>query len=302
MKAQAVWLAYDLTGEFGWIYDQALYSALSFLAAHGGAQRAPLSATIHTDDPSRFALLEGAAELAPLPRERILDWMGPRRYMHRAKSRLMAEAASRASGPMVFFDLDVWFRGRMDDYAAALAPGRALVHARERDLGLSRAAQDRELARIAGGDPDWPKGSLPMVNIGVVGLHPSDFDLLGQALDMIDRFVELPGALGAAQGHIWEQIAHSIAIARRAEAIPVEGAVCHYWAQREAYAQAIGEALGEIRAGGMGLADALERVATRPLGVPEYRPPSALERAYRKLTGKSRMTSRRIQDKIFRLK
>ncbi len=297
-----VYLAHDLTGKNGWIYDQATYSILSLMAIHDW-HRAPegISIVAYTDAPKRLELLEETLAIRPQGRGQIIAAMGVHRYMHRYKAIVLCQATSRAESPVVFVDSDIYFQEPILERVACIAPGRVLMYAREfaiREPGTRRQRRfTRLLKAIIAYDSRIPHDIEPhMYNSGIVGLHPFDFDLLRESLEIVDKALEID------HSHVCEQFALSIALARRkAQVLGLDDLAHHYWDQREEYAAAISPIIRTIRERRMSVPDAVQYVREHPLDVPPYRKPNVLTRAWRKLTGRGKMPSIRIQEEIRKL-
>jgi len=294
-----VYLAYDLVGSYGWIYEQAIYSMLSLMSANGWDELPEgVSFIAYVDAPERLEPLTGILEVRRLQKERMLSDMGPHRYIHRLKTTTLIDAGSKTSSPVAFIDCDIHFRKPILERIRMVSPGTMLMYAREFPILEPPSRRQGHFPRLlravtAGGEP-IPRDPGPYIyNSGVIGLHPADFHLLDKNLALIDRGLDVEAC------HVWEQFALSIALAyRKMKVITLEDLAHHYWDQREEYAAAIAPILRAIRENKMSVSDAVAYVREHPLNVPPYRKRSLPVRLLRKLAGKSKMPSIRIQEEI----
>ncbi|MFY9253789.1 MAG: hypothetical protein WAO83_10055 [Fuerstiella sp.] len=299
MDVRFVYQAFDLTGKYQWVYDQTLYSILSLMAAHGWNELPGNTAvSVFCDSPSRLEPLTEILDIRQMDSQRILKGMGPQRFIHRLKLDLMIELAKETSVPMIYFDGDVWFKSSLSNHLARLIPNQSLMHVMEYPLGQTRDAMIRQnLTSITSSDT----GQLPissetmMHNAGVIGLHPANFDLLSKAIAFTDQVTPL------GYSHTWEQLAVSAALGNATQVSPVDDVVYHYWDQRESYNTAISHRLRQIRQSHMTAADAVAYVRNNPVSIQPYQSSTLLMRAFRKITGRSRVIARQMQDSIERL-
>lgn len=251
------------------IRRQALYSALSALA-HGG-DAAPV-VHVYTDAPGDFARLGDRAAVTELPRATFESWALPAGYHHRAKPAALRDLARRHPRDRVLLaDADTVFTGPPAALFERIAPGAAVMHEREYDVGTSDLAVmhrfRRHMRRATFRGSPVPL-DLDMWNSGAVGLHPEHLPLVDEWLAYLDE------VFPQVKRWVLEQYALVTVLHRRGVAIrEAADVLVHYWFDKEAYSEAIGAALDRTAA--WPLADALEHVRANPIARPRRAPAAA---------------------------
>ena len=294
-----VYVAYDLCGDCGWLYDEVAYSILSLAAAHGWHALPPgVRIRVFTDDPDRLQLVASQVESERLDRRRIEAGMGGRRFVHRLKLSLLIDAMEETGEPLLYLDGDTFVHSSLEDHLRWLAPGQSLMHRREGPVGQCVTGDRRRLAHqltaLAQQGFDV-EPETEMYNAGAVGIHPADRALLGEALTFTDAALEL------GQRHVWEQLGISAALAVNTRLRALDDAVHHYWYAREAHHGLIAAELAEMARQGMGFAEAVDRVRHDPIRVSPRHRPGLATRVWRRLAGRNRPLSIQIQDRIARM-
>jgi hypothetical protein len=291
-----VYVAYDLCGDFPWLYDEVTYSILSLAAAHGWhCLPSEARVRVFSDHRDRLRMVADEVEIEPLDRHRIAVGMGRQRFIHRLKLSLLIDVLAGSPDPVLYLDGDTVIRGSLHDSLSWLAPGHSLMHCREGPVGDCvggpRQNLAGQLATLAKQGFDVTPDS-PMFNAGAVGIHPADGELLGTALAFTDD------ALALGQRHIWEQLGISIALAAGTRIRTLDSTVAHYWYARRAHHRPISAELDEMTQKELRFSDAVEHVRRHPLQIVPPRRLGIATRVWLRLTGRSRSPSLRIQDRI----
>lgn len=296
MNARFVYQAFDLTGEYDWVYDQTLYSMLSLCATHGWVGLPTgVSITVFSDRPERFEPLTQLLDIQQLDEQRILRGMGSTRFIHRLKLDLLAEAAKSTSVPLIYLDGDTWLRGSLEDLVGSVSSTVSLMHAAESKVSeVENAVVRKALGRIPQSFlPDaFRPDSVMMYNAGLIGLHPSQFSLIDDAIRLTDCGVKF------GYSHVWEQFAVSVMLDAETQVKVADDLVFHYWSQRQQYNAAIRELLREVQSLSLVADKAIEFVKQNPISVIPVQEPSPLTRIWRKVSGQSKVLASRMQDSI----
>lgn len=241
---------------------QGLYLAWSTLAWRNG-DRDRLEVHVYTDEPRFFEPLASAIELRTLTPGDLAAWKGPRDFIYRTKPLMLQEMAARFPGdPILFLDADTFWRRPPSAVLSRIAPGRAVMHAREEHLGDRDDPHMRNLRRHLGriafrGAPvdvdRW------MWNSGAIGLHPADFAVLEDWLAFIDEVIP------RYRRPIVEQYGLGMLLQQRGELQACDDAVFHYWYQKEEYTAAVRREVELLRT--LPPQDALARVRDEPVHV-----------------------------------
>jgi hypothetical protein len=184
---------------------------------------------LYTDSPSSYEGLP--VELRPITAQEMADWAGPHGYAHRRKTAVLVDALAALAEPVVFVDSDTWFRRPAARLFDRVGPGRTVLHLREGafdqgrppDRALAAELDGRSYPQLGGGTTTLRR-DVPMWNSGVVGIHPSDGDLVREALHLTDQLYaehpELPTV---------EQLALGCLLESRTTVSPASDVVYHYW-------------------------------------------------------------------------
>jgi hypothetical protein len=293
------WVAYDLCGDCPWLYDEVIYSILSLAAAHDWHS---LPAAVHghvlSDRPDRLQLVADQVVVERLERRRIAAAMGRHRFVHRLKLCLLMDLLSERNEPLLYLDGDTVVQAALADHLRWLAPGHSLLHRREGAVGSCVTDNRRALPGQLEGLAEQGFAVTPestMFNAGAIGIHPADRARLETALAFTDAALEL------GQRHIWEQLGVSLALDAGTRVRLLDDAVVHYWYARQAHHRRIADELATIDRQGWSFGDAVEHLRQHPLAVDPPRRLGLATRVWRKLLGRSRPQSLRIQDRIARM-
>src|SRR5512138_2218415 len=105
---------------------QALYLAHSALARPGDVD---LRVHLYVDEPGFFRAVADRAELHALTPERIRDWQGPLRFVHRLKAKMIEDlVAAHPADPILYLDADTFFTGDVSAVFDRIGPGRGVMH------------------------------------------------------------------------------------------------------------------------------------------------------------------------------
>jgi hypothetical protein len=162
--------------------------------------------------------------------EQLREWAGPHNFGWRIKLKTLEDALLRFGEPVALLDGDTYFRKSPDRLFARIRPGRTVLHIRE---GKVRNLEDQchrdltqLLSRVDIPDPVTGTRIKPvaeMWNAGVIGIHPSDLQVVRDALALTDRLL--------AEEHIVtvEQFALSYCLGTKTNLRGCQDLVFHYW-------------------------------------------------------------------------
>ncbi|MEP3481533.1 MAG: hypothetical protein ABJZ55_19985 [Fuerstiella sp.] len=296
MNARFVYQAFDLTGEYDWVYDQTLYSIFSLFTSHGWTELpAGTSVTVFTDRPERFEPLTELLDIQLLDEERILRGMGSTRFIHRLKLDLLAQAADGTTVPLIYLDGDTWLLSSFESHLRSISPSVSLMHTPESRVS---EVENTVVKKAVGQIPQsyLPSGYQPestmLYNAGLIGLHPSQFSLIDDAIRLTDCGTEF------GYSHVWEQFAVSVMLDNATQVAAADDVVFHYWSQREQYNAMISELLGAIRARGLEAESAIHYVQENPISILSEKRVSSLKRVWKRALGQSKVVAARMQDSI----
>lgn len=225
-------------------YRMAIFAVLSFWAWYSG-RKTDVRIFIYTDNPEYFypLLSDLAVEyelLSPSKLESMLECMS---YIHRRKIAVIDEIYKRyPSDDLIFLDSDTIFRADALPWFQSFAPGKAFMHKAEYTF---EEAVDRYASF---NQEQYPKEFIKLIenktfsvdkrevrfnkhqvswNSGVLGLTKEVTSVMPDVFSLTAEFHE------ATQWNTCEQIAFSLVLQTRAEIIPCEQYVFHYWGQRQ---------------------------------------------------------------------
>jgi hypothetical protein len=256
---------------------QARYAAESALAWRGDA---PLALHVYTDDARPFSpLAREGVEVVEVGPETERGWRGPEDLVFRMKPCIARDLARRfPADPVGLVDADTFFVAPVAELAARVAPGRAVMHLREYHVGTEPTDQMRKFRRamaklsFRGRPVDL---DAFMWNSGVLLVHPAEFPLLDEWLAFVDAIY--PQYRKA----FVEQYGIGLLLQKRAEVVPCDDLVFHYWFQKEEHLAAIERALAVLD--GLPAADRAAHVRANRISLPpppekKHRRPSLLDR------------------------
>ena len=220
---------------------QGLYLAHSALARAGDVD---LRVHLYVDQPAFFAPVADRVELHRMSAERILDWQGPLRFVHRLKAKMIEDLVARHPGdPVLYLDADTFFVKEAAEVFARIAPGRAVMHVKEYPVATTETGQLQRFRRHMRplsfeGRPIDLEGW--MWNAGAVGMDPAQFGVVPRWLRFIDEIYP------RYEKGLVEQYSISLLLQREAELSACDDAVFHYWFQKDEYVARIREHLAAL--------------------------------------------------------
>jgi hypothetical protein len=287
--------AYDIVGKYSWIYQQTLYAILNLCAVHNWITLPKgLSIVVYTDNPAQFSHGRQIIEIRKIERTRIVEGMGPYRFVHRLKLAILLLAAEPRPDSLFYCDGDIFFKSRILEKLNELNPKQSLMHQREDSLGVL-CQKDRRMnqaVRTLRNQGFAIEDNAFMYNAGVIGLHAADFKLINRALEFTDA------ACCLGERHIWEQMGVSLALGQNTCVHTTDDLIHHYWDQREAYTAEINNFFESARGKGLSWPDWVDYAQRNPVVVSDYQQPTLIKRILAKAAGRSRMISIRMQDDI----
>jgi hypothetical protein len=228
-------LIYQAYGQAG-IRLEAAYSILSAYAA-GGGTLGGARVVVYTDAPAELRAVLGEQpevayqEIAP---SQWQQWRGAIDFVHRVKIEVLRHAATHYPGYLLYLDTDTVFERPPAEVLGWLAAGPRLMHAAEGTLGhgsylnrkIGRTLRRRGFVSACGGPALGP--STPMLNAGVLGLHPTDGPLLDQVLCLTEELYR------CYPKHVMEQLAFSALLSAAGPVREATPGIFHYWNLKEA--------------------------------------------------------------------
>ncbi len=219
-------LVYFSVGE-GRHVDELRFSVLS--AARFLDDSPTWRTVVYADRAEPFADLP--VEVRPVTPEVFDEWVGPHRYVWRAKIRVIEAELAAGAGRCVYVDGDTYLVRSPRLLFDRIGPGRSLLHLCEgRPPAPERAALAHVLASHEPTDTDgrpWRFGAdRASWNAGVVGLDASDAALCREVGHLTDQL--LAHGFGT-YSHTSEQVAFAVALAERTTLQAARDVVRHYW-------------------------------------------------------------------------
>jgi hypothetical protein len=199
---------------------------------------------ILTDQPDHFADVPAMVEF--IKPEQWRAWSGPTTFNHRCKILALQHAVRKYQVPIALLDADTWFRKSPRELLNRVAPGKTVMHIREgtiAEYGMAETGKPivefvsgHRFVSRAGRDISIPLRAM-MWNAGVIGLHPSDWSVLDEVLDLTDQFC------ARSNFDILEQLAFSYVLSQRTRLKESYDVVFHYWVPflREPFRQKLPE-------------------------------------------------------------
>ncbi len=167
-----------------------------------------------------------------IPNELIHDWQQNGTYVHGFQAYALEYAIKYFNATVILVDTDTVFLNHPKYLFERISPGRALMNAKECPI--------KEL-------PEWPdwKSLLQetngmigkrtvtedsiMYNSGVLGLHPSDSDLLCEVQSIMRSILEKSSVFTAVQ------LAYSLVLTEETDVAVCDDIINHYWSENRAY-------------------------------------------------------------------
>ena len=260
------------------VRTQALYCAWSALA---WAQAVPLTVHVYTDEPAAYAPLAGRIAVEPLAMDRIRAWRGPDDFVHRQKTELVRDVATRFPGdPLLYVDSDTFFTGPLAAAVERIGPGRSVLHVREFPVATHPTSQmrkfRREMAQVSfrGAPVDL---RCDMWNAGALGIDPAQFGLLAEWLELIDALYP------HVKRFYVEQFAISLLLQRDTRVSAIDDVLFHYWFQKDEYTEALRRAIAALAA--LPHEASLERLRASPIRLPYRKQGSTLAHRLKRIFG-----------------
>lgn len=237
---QLVILAYGREVE----HQRAIFAVLSFWAWYDGP-KANVRTLVFTDQPAAFEPYFGGlpVQYELLTPERLAEWRGPDRYVHRVKLACLAHALHQHPGhDLLFCDSDTFFVAEADQLLQRLQPGTSLMHQREYRLedavniyaAFHQAKYPRKLLALldertflVGAQKVRFRKAQYSWNSGVLGLTAALAPAMPDVLALNDEVYAHTGWFTS------EQIAFSLALPVLSRVLPAEQYVLHYWGQQQ---------------------------------------------------------------------
>jgi hypothetical protein len=220
---------------------QGLYLAHSALARAGDVD---LRVHLYVDEPAFFRGVADRVELHAMTPERIAEWQGPLRFVHRLKAKMIEDlVAAHPADPILYLDADTFFVRDVAEVFSRIGPGRAVMHVKEYPVATTETGQLRRFRKHMRplsfeGRPIDLDGW--MWNAGAVGMDPAQFGVVPRWLRFIDELYP------RYRKGLVEQYSISLLLQREAELAPCDDAVFHYWFQKDEYVARIREHLGAL--------------------------------------------------------
>ncbi len=184
---------------------------------------------VYADRTEPFADLP--VEVRPVTPETVAEWIGPHRYIWRAKIQVIEQALAAGADRCLYVDGDTYLVRSPRVLFDRLGPGRSLLHLRE---GRPPAPEEAALAHVlASSEPaatdgrPWRfRGDRASWNAGVVGLHASDAGLCREVGHLTDQLL----AAGFDRySHTSEQVAFTVVLDERTRLRAAHDVIRHYW-------------------------------------------------------------------------
>jgi hypothetical protein len=182
--------------------------------------------------------------------EAIREWLGPEKFIFRAKIKSFIHCVKKYKMPVLFIDDDtVFLKPAGPLFELIDNPGNIIMQYKENTLSykagiVHRTAnekypdslyEDAFLQHLltrgeiqAGGKVYTTGADMPLWNSGVIGLHPDNYPLLEETLVLADYLYE------AFHIRLAEQAAYSLVLNSGKPVLSVNDQILHYWFLKEA--------------------------------------------------------------------
>lgn len=164
--------------------------------------------------------------------EMLREWQMGGSYNHAIQAYALGHAVRTFDAPVILIDSDTIIHDHPKRMFERIAPGKALMHAREGRLGDSIEWPEwKSLIRQSEGSvAGWPvTADTVMYNAGVLGLHPQDAPLVEDVKAAMRAIRANSGMFTAVQ------LAASLVLDARTQLSTCDDMVEHYWGGPRAY-------------------------------------------------------------------
>lgn len=232
--------------------NQAILTEVLFSAASVLAQTTdPPQLVIYTDQPDWFRQYRwlGGTQYILLNPTMLADWAGPDKFVHRVKICILADAATRFDGKLIYLDSDTLVMTDINRLFGVVGPKVRLTHTNEGSLRDSPLRLNRKIGQYMHGKTwaiDGQAQSIgldtQMYNAGVLGMTTADAQvLLPKVLHLTDQLYH------TWPKHTMEQLAFSYVLGQH-QVIDTTASVLHYWKLKALRPQLIDLAIQQLAA------------------------------------------------------
>jgi hypothetical protein len=184
---------------------------------------------VYTDTPQTY--IDLPIDVRRVTRSQFQTWRDQTGLNHMIKPKILQLALSEQGQPCVYLDADTYFRRHPRHLFRRLRPGTALMHLEECLLGEVDTPSQHKLADAVVGESFHDSSGheilvergFPLWNAGVIGLDPTQMDLLEEVIVLASQIYERSGS------HIAEQAATAIVLGRNTTIRPASDVLYHYW-------------------------------------------------------------------------
>lgn len=215
------------------ILNECCYSILSLLRQ--GINKAEIRVVIYTDQPNYFSFLPAdCIEFVKLDAAIIAEYKGAHAFVHRLKIKVLQDAFTRFTGPVLYVDSDIYFLKPIDPLFACITESNFLMCNNEGQIHLGGNRIFEKFSAFLKSNAAYLKEKniaiaydITMWNAGVIGLLSDKKELLKKVLytnDVIyDKF----------QSHVVEQLSFSYQLQENGTLHASTGYLYHYWNFKE---------------------------------------------------------------------
>lgn len=225
------------------VINQARFSLLSLI--HKNIHKKINGIYIFTDRGDKFidfknklGELFSIQEVSP---SQVTEWMGPTKFMLRAKVEIMKKLANTANDSICFCDSDTYFINDPSSLFNLIDNSNSVMHEFEYSLLKPRDPLAKKISRFAkkfkysinGGSEQKIPNDTEMWNSGMIGVSKDSAPLWEIILQITDQLHQ------QYPKHVMEQLAVSHILQANTKLHPGNQVLYHYWNQKDEYAQNI---------------------------------------------------------------
>lgn len=193
---------------------------------------------IYTDDEAYFQrpfLSDLRLVFQPLTPERIIEWQGEDKFVHRLKIKLIEDFLERGGTTGLYLDTDTVFTKNPKPLFEAIREGKFWMHLKEGPIQGSKNPLFQKITRFIQNnrehveDLPYSKAFIQMMmyNAGLIGFDYRLDSHMSEILKLNDGLYELYPK------HIMEQLAFSLVLQQNFDLLEAHPYVFHYWNLKE---------------------------------------------------------------------
>ncbi|MDP7458558.1 MAG: hypothetical protein QGH47_07575, partial [Candidatus Woesearchaeota archaeon] len=248
-------VCFDLKGDRKDEYLMTVYAALSIFKKHAQYDPSQINVHIYTDNDAPFHYIKDKVNIRVMTRPEMDAWMnqGADPYVFFIKMEVLKEMAASTTDPFFFMDSDIIMLKDLKPVVESLSKDVSFMAKAEYKLNertntqgfmqnLRQMCDDGDTtalhikSELGGLSDHFLSGEMMMWNAGIVGLDPSNFDIIDKSIALTKEFLEVRKTM-APEFHIHtiEQISYALFLSMQSKLYPAEHYLNHYWGDKPTY-------------------------------------------------------------------